>query len=213
MRRAQALEREFVLWEDTIPDHLRVSTVAWVDSVPGGDLMRADVCPGKVDMYPDMFVATMWNSARISRIFLAVIIIRCAAWVCFPVDYRTTPEYAQYSRVGQDMITNIIASIPFHLGCTFEDGTIKTRDDAGLIGGFFCIWPLICASCSDFTTDAQRLWIKGRFKFISETMGMNQAKVVGSVSHPLYPVHSFISRIKRNRVKLIRNSCNCASHP
>ncbi|KAL3426144.1 negative acting factor [Phlyctema vagabunda] len=193
MRRAQGMEQDYLAWEDQLPDLWRVRTVAWIDNVPDGDLYKADVCPGKVDMYDDIFIASVWNMARVSRLFISGIIIRCAAWVCAPVDYRTTPEYATAARLGVDMISDIVASIPYHLGWrTDEYGHLTPGDLSGFacgtdnitspkaLGGFFCIWPLFSTSCSDFTTDSQRKWIKGRLLFISETMGMNQAKTIGS---------------------------------
>ena len=47
MRRAQGMEQEFHDWAASIPDAWHVRTAAWVDNVPGGDITKADVCPGK----------------------------------------------------------------------------------------------------------------------------------------------------------------------
>lgn len=201
MRRAQGMEQEFQDWMNSIPEAWQVKTAAWVDNVPGGDITKADVCPGKVDTYRDIFIAAMWNHARISRLFLAGLVVRCAAWVCSPVDYRTTPEYATSARIGVDMVTDIIASVPYLLGWRVdEDGQLKAGDLSGFtsgnenitsakaLGGFFLTWPLFCAVCSDYATDSQRQWIKGRMNLISDVMGMNQAKTIGSVSHPLIPI-------------------------
>ncbi|KAG4026342.1 hypothetical protein MFRU_042g00700 [Monilinia fructicola] len=184
MHRALEMEQEYQRWEETQTKE----TVAWVDNVPGGDITKADVCPGRVDLYPDVFSCSAWNFARVSRIFIASIVIRCAAWLCYPVDYRTTPEYAQMSRMGQEMICDIIASVPFMFGWHLDsEGRLKPGDVMGggedvmgvkALGGAYMIWPLLSISCSDFTTDSQRLWIKGRFRFISDVMGLNQAKVV-----------------------------------
>ncbi|KAM0179922.1 hypothetical protein ACHAPC_007905 [Botrytis cinerea] len=183
MHRALELEQEYQRWEETQTKQ----TVAWVDNIPGGDITKADVCPGRVDLYADVFVCSSWNFSRVSRIFIAAIIIRCAAWTCYPVDYRTTPEYAQMSRLGQEMISDIIASVPFMFGWHLDaEGRLKPGDPMSgndatgvkALGGVYTIWPLLSVSCSDFTTDSQRLWVKGRFKFISEVMGLNQAKVV-----------------------------------
>jgi hypothetical protein len=195
MRRAQSMEEEFHDWESSIPDGWQIKTAAWVGNVTGGDIAKADVCPGRVDMYHDMPIAAMWNHLRVARLFLAGIVVRCAAWVCSPVDYRTTPEYATAVRIGVDMVTDIIASVPFFLGWRVnEKGELKAGDLSGLfseqaditsskaLGGFYLMWPLFCAICSDYTTDSQRQWIKGRMNLISDVMGMNQAKTIGSVS-------------------------------
>ena len=102
------------------------------------------------------------------------------------------------------MIIDIVASVPFLLGWRVdENGQLKAGDLSGFttgednitsskaLGGFFLTWPLFCAVCSDYTTDSQRRWIKGRMNIISDVMGMNQAKTIGSVSpHLLSPLRS-----------------------
>lgn len=195
MKRAQAMEQEFKAWEESLPEVWRPKTAAWVDNVPGGDLMKADVFPGRVDIYEDLFISNAWNHLRVSRQFLSGIVVRCAAWICHPVDYRTTPEYASSARLGVDMVTDTIASIPFHLGWRLdEDGTLQRGDLSGFttgrdditsptaLGGWLSMWCLFCATSSDFTTDSQRTWIRGRMNLIGEVMGLNQARVIGSVS-------------------------------
>jgi len=157
--------------------------------------MKAEVYPGRVDMYDDLFIANTWNHARVSRLFISGLIVRCAAWVCHPVDYRTTPEYATCARLGVDMVVDILASIPYHLGWRLDQhGALQAGDLSGFdsgtddftspraLGGFFVIWPLFCCSSSDYTTDAQRTWIRGRMNLIADVMGLNQAKVIAAVS-------------------------------
>jgi hypothetical protein len=199
MRKCQDMETNYRDWEETLPVQWRAKTVAWVDNVPGGDLMRAEVCPGRVDMYLDLFMAAAWNNARVSRLFISGLIVRCAAWICHPIDYRTTPEYATCSRVGVDMVIDILASIPYHLGWRLdENGTLIPGDLSGFdtgadditsskaLGGFYCIWPLFCVISSDYATDSQRTWIRGRMNLIADVMGLNQARVIGNVcaTHP-----------------------------
>ncbi|KAG0647226.1 hypothetical protein D0Z07_7037 [Hyphodiscus hymeniophilus] len=193
MHQAQGMELEFQDWMNSVPEGWRVKTAAWVDNVPGGDITKADVCPGKVDAYRDIFIAAMWNHSRISRLFLAGLVVRCAAWISSPADYRTTPQYATSARIGVDMVADIIASVPYLLGWRLDDdGQLKPGDLSGFtsgndditsakaLGGFFLTWPLFCAGCSDYATDIQRQWIKGRMNLISDVMGMNQAKTIGS---------------------------------
>ena len=208
MRRAQSMEGEFQDWVESIPDSWRVKTVAWVDNVPGGDITKADVCPGKVDTYRDIFIAAMWNHSRVSRLFLAGLVVRCAAWICSPVDYRTTPEYATSARIGVDMVSDIIAAVPYLLGWRVEqDGQLKAGDlstftsgkdnstSAKALGGFFLTWPLMCAVCSDYATDSQRQWIRGRMNLIGDVMGINQAKTIGSVGLRNPSSHRHLRRI------------------
>lgn len=194
------MEKEYQEWEQKLPSYLKAKTVAWVDNT-GGDITKAEVCPGKVDVYYDIRVATLWNNARILRLYVSGVIVRCAAWICSPVDYRTTPEYSSASRLCLDLVTDIIASTPFLLGWRHgtQDGGMRTEDlphfTASLgnfgsrsgVGGFFAMWPLFSVSNTDFITDSQRAWVKGRLIFISEIMGLNHAKVLSTVRLPPLP--------------------------
>jgi hypothetical protein len=204
MRRAQAMEQEYIEWEARVPDEWRAHTVAWVDQIPGGDISKAEVCPGKVDMYPDLWTAQLWNSARVARLFVSGVIVRCAAWICSPVDYRTTPEYAQAVRLCGDIVTDIIASIPYFLGWNAHQpgsprsGEASEFDSWGLsgppraIGGFFTIWPLFTVTNTDFVADSQRAWAKGRMMYVSDVLGLNHAKVLSRVRYfHLYHLLSF----------------------
>ncbi|KAH8819700.1 hypothetical protein F5884DRAFT_23244 [Xylogone sp. PMI_703] len=192
MKQSQAMEQEFQDWENSLPEKWRPKSVAWIENIPGGDLTNAELCPGRVDMFDDFFIAYVWNHARIARIFLSGMIIRCTAWVCAPVDYRTTPEYATAARIGVDVVTDIIASAPYFLGWRVgKDGNLKHAGTGGFacgddedvapkgLGGYFCQWGLLSVAGSDFTTDAQRAWAKGRLKYIGDMMGMNQSRMLG----------------------------------
>jgi hypothetical protein len=197
MRRCQILEQDFVAWEDSLPEVWRPKPIAWIDYVPGGNLLRAEVYPGKVDLYEDVLIANAWNHVRVSRLFVIGLIIRYAAWICYPVDYRTTPEYATGVKKGIDIVTDVLASVPYHFGWYVdEEGALVAGDPSGTaanfgdlsspkgLGGFLCMWPLFSVNYSDFATDSQRKWSHGRMRIISEIMGLNQARAMGSVSSP-----------------------------
>jgi hypothetical protein len=207
IRRAQELEQGFLDWEASLSDEWRCKTVAWADSIPDSDLSISEVYPGKVDIFPDLFIASQWNIARVSRLILAGIIIRCAAWICAPVDYRTTSYYAQASRLGIDLINDIVASIPYHLGWRGFTGSSEERlttgnissfvcgqDDIGTgksLGAYFLIWPVFTSIVSDFATDAQRKYIIGRMNYMTDIMGINGAGVLTHVC----PVFAFFLRL------------------
>ncbi|KAH7382955.1 hypothetical protein BKA64DRAFT_582795 [Cadophora sp. MPI-SDFR-AT-0126] len=194
MRRGQALEHDCVEWEAMLPEEWRPRTVSWVDQVPGGDITKAEVFPGKVDMYHDVSIANLWNQMRVARLFISGAVVRCAAWICSPVDYRTTPEYAQAVRLCVDLVTDVIASAPYHLGWRVSQGGILKSGDfssplsgesagvasAKAIGGVFMMWPLFSISNTDYISDSQRVWAKGRLMYISESLGLNHAKVLSN---------------------------------
>ncbi|KAK4099939.1 hypothetical protein N658DRAFT_474304 [Parathielavia hyrcaniae] len=196
VRRAQALDKDATAWMSSVPEAWRYRTLCWQShslAVPGGsnssDYARAEVFPGRVDVYNDFWVASVWNQARAARLIVMSIAVRCAAWLCSPVDYRTTPEYATASRVCADNIADILASVPYHLGWhnkrremfPGEDGAaFACGDENGMKGlaGYFLTWPLACIMMQDYATDAQRAYVKGRLHHIGDELGIKYAHII-----------------------------------
>ncbi|KAI0190734.1 hypothetical protein EV127DRAFT_79516 [Xylaria flabelliformis] len=187
IRKAQAVDQEVVAWQESLPEDWHLKTVAWEDSVMNGDCAKAEVFPGRVDVYSDVWIGTVCNSARALRLILQSMSVRCAAWVCAPVDYRTTPEYATAASVCRDAITDIIASVPYFLGWHLrrkEVSHIKTNfgtfpcgeeDTAKGLAGYLITWPLTCVISQDYATDAQRAWVVGRLRKIGNELGVKYA--------------------------------------
>lgn len=161
MCRAQALDRQVSVWMRSVPEAWRPRTVCWqLHNLGGSDHSRAEVFPGRVDVYTDLYIASVWNMMRTTRLVLMSIAVRCAAWVCSPVDYRTTPEYATAARSCVDTITDILASVPYHLGWHVKrEGSsgFACGEDSGMKGlaGYFLSWPLACVMSQDYATDAR----------------------------------------------------------
>ncbi|ORY60890.1 uncharacterized protein BCR38DRAFT_48670 [Pseudomassariella vexata] len=193
IRRAQVVDQMAVSWMKNAPEIWQYKTVAWEDHVPNGDYAKAEVFPGRVDLYTDFWIASVWNMARTSRLILASIIVRCAAWVCSPVDYRTTPEYATAARTCVDTITDIVASVPYHLGWHLNKQRILQKANLGRfacghedsqkgLAGYFLTWPLAVMNNQDYTTDAQRQWVHGRLKYIADELGVKYAHILAQLS-------------------------------
>ncbi|KAH7015123.1 hypothetical protein EDB80DRAFT_326908 [Ilyonectria destructans] len=189
IRRCQTVDQQHLNWARELPEYFRFKSVAWEDNVPNGNYALAEVFPGRVDAYQDLWVASVWNMMRCSRIILASLIVRCAAWVCSPVDYRTTPEYATSARTCVDLITDIIASVPYQLGWFSKRRELLEMDHLSTFGcgeeealkglpGYFLTWPLTCIQGQDYTTDAQRAWTKGRLQYIGNHLGIRYANML-----------------------------------
>jgi hypothetical protein len=194
IRRCQTVDQECLNWARNLPPDFQFKTVAWEDNVPNGEFSQAEVFPGRVDAYQDLWIASIWNMCRCSRIILASLIVRCAAWICSPVDYRTTPEYATAARTCVETINDIIASVPYQLGWfatrkgLLERAQLSTfgcGDEDALKGlpGYFLTWPLTCVLGQDYTSDSQRAWIKGRLAFIGSHLGVRYAHMLTQVLH------------------------------
>jgi len=191
IRRAQIVDQECVSWAKRLPEAWHFRTVAWEDNVPDGDYSKAEVFPGRVDIYGDFYIASVWNMVRVCRLILSSVIVRCAAWVCSPVDYRTTPEYATAARTCVDIITDIVASVPYHLGWHLKRRHLLENQLSGFacgeedslkgLAGFFLTWPLTCINGQDYTTDSQRAWVLGRLKYIADECGIKYAHILSQV--------------------------------
>jgi hypothetical protein len=203
IRKAQAVDSEVQTCQQTMPDDWRYKTIAWEDNVLDGDYANAEVFPGRVDVHSDLWIAGVVNTARAVRLILHSIIVRCAAWVCSPVDYRTTPEYATAASVCRDAITDIIATVPYHLGWHLkrEDVSRSTyfgsfacgkEDSPKGLAGYLVTWPLTCVASQDYTTDAQRAWVIGRLRSIGSEHGVKYAHVMCQVRVPSTSLFAFI---------------------
>lgn len=178
MARARAVDDEITAWMRSLPDAWRAKTLCWQthsEALPsaattgtgGGDYAKAEVFPGRVDVYADCWTAAVWNMVRTARLVLMSVTLRCVAWVRSPVDYRTTPEYATAARTCVDTISDILASVPYHLGWHTRRrelfagreplSTFACGDEDGIKGlsGYFLTWPLACVMSQDFATDSR----------------------------------------------------------
>jgi len=175
-----------------LPENWLYKPLCWQDQLPDDGYADAEAFPGRVDVYPDFWIASVWNLARTARLILMSLTVRCAAWAVSPVDYRTTPEYATAARTACDTISDILASVPYHLGWHTKRGELfrggepvgfACGDDHSMKGlaGYFLTWPLGCVMIQDYLTDAQRRWVMGRLKYIADDLGVKYAHILTQV--------------------------------
>lgn len=192
LQKCKDIDQEFVLWSECVPNDHHRQVIAWETNVTNLNYAKAEVFPGRVDRYPNVITAALWNMARCSRILLDCILIRGAAWVSWPADYRTLPEYAASSETCKEAVSDVIASVPWLLGWSPKNRDIaegpryatfvcgKEQAQKGL-SGYFLTWPLTCLLVSDFLTDNQRLWVHGRLGYIGTELGVKHAVLMTRV--------------------------------
>lgn len=181
-------------WSRQLPDSFKWQTIIWKHDSARGDYSKSEVFPGRVDIYQDLCVCSLWNMMRCSRTILSSKILRCVAWLVHHTDYRTTVEYAASARVCETMIADIISSVPYQLGSLpaqrglyaaanpiLSSFACGEEDAEKSLAGILLIWPLACIQGLDFTTDAQRAWVKGRLQFIGQHLGLQYANVLTQV--------------------------------
>jgi hypothetical protein len=231
--RSRILEDDFQKWEASLPPLWQGKTVAWYDDVAKAravpwfneipqtfqSVELQKPYPGKIDLYTDLWVASSRNIARTSRLLIWTTLIRCTAWLCSPVDYRITSDYARAVRTCEEIITEILASVCNYLDLDWRkwrtgDASLNNIDGLGQpfsplkfpvgesamgnrgVAGLFLLWPLISAASSDYCTPAQRQWIKGKLRFMGETMGINRATILSRVSWRRIQIQHFSSHAR-----------------
>ncbi|KAK3386880.1 hypothetical protein B0H63DRAFT_141793 [Podospora didyma] len=193
-KRVNAMDQEIADWLVAIPAEYRAKTLCWIADGPPHALTPLDqleAFPGsRVDVYPDFVTARAHNSAHVSRLLLAALSIRLAAWLCSPADYRLTPEYQAARVISEAAIADIIASVPYHLGWHTRRGDLFRnvpdmstfacgRDEPfKALPAMFILWPITTVKNYDMTTDRQRVWAKGRLQFIEDQVGLKYAALV-----------------------------------
>ncbi|KAF7876364.1 hypothetical protein EAF04_001457 [Stromatinia cepivora] len=195
MQRAKAIEKGYLEWAESTPADWRYKPIGWIDAIPEEKLAGSKYFPGKIDKYSELWTAHIWNLSRGSRLLNHSTIVRCAAWLCSPQDYRTTVEYEKAMIVGKEMIRDVIASVPNCLseipkaidepspsGHSFACGEESSAYAKGL-SALFIMWPLFSVATSDFVTKAQRTWVLGRMKYATEELGVSQGSTIYSEQH------------------------------
>ncbi|PQE14258.1 negative acting factor protein [Rutstroemia sp. NJR-2017a BVV2] len=190
LRKAQAIDQEYINWYEDLPEVWKPKFAFWINKSPDTDMDSTNFYPGQVDTYSDLWMATTHSMARVSRLFIFTSILRCTAWLTIPLNYEETLEYITISKQARVLIEEIIASIPYYLGHEAEDTSISAFTDSYFpcgssskiggtgVTGIFAMWPIFAAIGSDFTSDSQRSWLRGRLKYIAETLGIHQAKML-----------------------------------
>lgn len=186
VQKCRSLEEEILEWGKNLPESYSWKTVAWEYRVPRGDYSTAEVYPGRIDLYRNIWAASLLNFARTGRIVVTSVMMRCVAFLTWPNDYRTTIEYAAVTKAWSEEMSSIVASVPYLLGWFAKHRELRKdlnlsaygcgEDDATkALPGFLLIWPLATLEAHDYTTDAQRAWIRGRLAYIGQHLGVRSA--------------------------------------
>ncbi|OAA45018.1 Zn(2)-C6 fungal-type DNA-binding domain protein [Metarhizium rileyi] len=205
----KSLDREIVIWLRELPDQYMWKTVAWEPYNPKCDYSKAEVFPGRIDAYVDLWVVNFWNVMRCMRIVLSSLTIRCTAWIIFPADYRTTAEYATAVSTCVEASSDIISSVPYQMGLFSKRKDLRGKATHSMFGcgedasekglaGYFLLWPLACIQGQDYLTDSQRSWVKGRLKSIGNTLGVRYGNLLSQLNVRMPSMLILRDRLKNN---------------
>lgn len=202
LREADALEADYAAHVSALPIAWKGMTVRCMTRADPA-IMGGIAYVGRVDAYIDMFICYILNWARAARLYVRNTAMRCRAWLLGPEgDYREGPEYEATRVLGEALIADIVASVPYVFGAARASSGYSEGQGAGgryqppSLAGVFCMWPVFASASSDWATETQRTFMKRTLKYISEEMGIGQAAILAGVSgmNPLLlsTVHSYI---------------------
>jgi hypothetical protein len=130
------------------------------------------------DMYPDPWIACVWNSYRNVRLLIHESIMAAT------LKYGTEEQKANLqssAKVLVDMANGISHSAAYHLGYQRRDGDAGDARKLGLAdnvptpGGFLLLWPLFFSGMLRTTPKEQRQWVAKTIRRMGVQMGLQLA--------------------------------------
>ena len=125
---------------------------------------------------------------RACRLTIWSTILRYIVWLSNFSDYRQTSEYTIASIRSRQLIEDIVASVPYMFGLDVQPD-LKPQDWPSFVlgehaqitmkarAGASFLWPLITALTSDFVSPSERVYLKGKLRYMAETLGVDHARI------------------------------------
>jgi hypothetical protein len=196
----QHLDTALLTWRETVPEDWKYTSGPSGTSIPDNfDPETSEAYHGNVDVYPDVWRAKAWNSYRATRIFVQAIILRSVAWLAGG-DIQNLRVISQMAavfhakQIVQEMVDEICASVPFHLGhltASSKENTLTFRDKSYTIaknsqedrttenlGVYFVLWPLYLARSTRIIPNDQKKWIDVRILNVASHIGLDEELVL-----------------------------------
>ena len=184
---ALATNQELINWAQSVPSEWQWITAGFLD-IPTNVPRERFVYSGRIDVYFDLFVATIWNFYRAIRIKVLKIVLDCLDAMCIPSHGPLASQRQTVTEDLQGLVDDICGSIPFHLGTKMIPGYLDNpsvefpyittkatsvhRRAAAASGGWVLIEPysepLIVAIEATCTRDGQREWLLTQLSRIAD---------------------------------------------
>ncbi|KAJ5247907.1 hypothetical protein N7468_002890 [Penicillium chermesinum] len=154
------IDRELEQWVSSLP-------VSWMYQLhhPSSDPTSCNN-----DVYPDIWVASMWNNYRSVRIMIHQHILS-ATPCCLSEAEESARKNAVY--VLRDMTAGVCRSAQYYLGGLDEDGVKGVC--SGTPACFQLIWPLFLSGMLSTTPMATKTWVSRKLREIGQAMGLQLA--------------------------------------
>ncbi|KAI4123511.1 MAG: hypothetical protein LQ338_005235 [Usnochroma carphineum] len=172
---ATKVEAQLSTWPDSVPDDWRWRPSHSFDNLPSQE-RKLYVYNRRVDIYHDIWVASIWNSYRGTMLMIQYTVLQTLGMLRPPPLSHLGARIAICITTVQNLVDDICGSVPFNLGTkTFggpsdrkelrypDDGVNKPSSDyrtsAAGLGGWFLMEPLKTASRAICLRQGQQEWI------------------------------------------------------
>ncbi|KAL8913327.1 MAG: hypothetical protein Q9171_001804 [Xanthocarpia ochracea] len=173
--RAGDVEARLSTWPDTLPDDWHWKTSQTFDSLSSHE-SKLYVYNRRVDIYHDIWVASIWNSYRGTMLMVQYLTLQSLGMLNPPPLSALAYRIVTAINKVRELVDDICGSVPFNLGTkTFggsndrnevtypDDGIHKPTSDyrksAAGLGGWFILEPLKVAAKAICLRDGQQDWI------------------------------------------------------
>lgn len=169
------VEAQLSTWPDTVPDDWHWRPSHTFDSFPSQE-SKLYVYNRRVDIYHDIWVASIWNSYRGTMLMIQYLTLQSLGMLNPPPLSAFAYRIVSAINKVQELVDDICGSVPFNLGTkTFggpsdrsevrypDDGIHKVSSDyrksAAGLGGWFIIDPLKIAAKAISLREGQQDWM------------------------------------------------------
>ncbi|KAI9148838.1 Transcription factor dbaG [Paramyrothecium foliicola] len=171
-----ALRDRFTRWEKGIAPQAWPAVIRSFNG-PAEDLHVPVGCRrGRVDTYPDLYIAGVWNIARAAKLLLVFLMQK------LPTDQDDPKTTAIHSSTSETLVDNIFASVPYHLTDNLysflETNPAGIAEPGRTLGGLLLVMPLLCVSMLPIVSEEKRHYATKCLRWTAANMGIGLADVL-----------------------------------
>ncbi|KAF2468673.1 uncharacterized protein BDR25DRAFT_289498 [Lindgomyces ingoldianus] len=129
-------------------------------------------CDTHYDVYQNLWVASMWNNYRSTRLLIHEHIMSTALKFGTINDKHIVQAAAKVLKSTAD---DVCRSVPFHLGLHRHRTSPNAQESDAIPGCYLIIWPLFISGMRRTTPWPQKQWIAEKLRYIGIRMGLRIA--------------------------------------
>ncbi|KAJ2895609.1 hypothetical protein MKZ38_006321 [Zalerion maritima] len=201
MHKCIANDRQLGAWLSKCPPRWRATQSYVAGYVPDSELGASVTFPGPVLDFPNVWVAAKILIVHASRLVLSGLIMRSRRWLEENAPaLKTNPVSPAPLQDGQPLlgpeqdvsyeglrdtahteILAILSAIPYFCSWCGDRATTPyfpcgTPEKPKGYAGISSIWPIFVAGACEFSEERERIYLRGRLRSISDTMGIRHAE-------------------------------------